>query len=57
MGSLLEEIKIIRNMLEFVIEQVIGVEEPEEWEKILIEKALSEESLSEEELWEALDSE
>ena len=57
MESLLEEIKIIRNMLEFVIEQVIGVEEPEEWEKILIEKALSEESLSEEELWEALDSE
>ena len=57
MGSLLEEIKIIRNMLEFVIEQVIGVEEPEEWEKNLIKKALSEESLSEEELWKALDAE
>ncbi len=56
MESLLEELRIIRSMLEFVIEQVIGIEEPEEWEKFLIEKALSEESLSEEELWKALDS-
>jgi len=33
MKAVLKEIRAVRNMLEFIIEQVIKVEEPEEWEK------------------------
>jgi len=54
MEAILEEVKAIRSMLEFIIEQVIRVEEPEEWEKKLIEEALGDETLSEEEIWKAL---
>ena len=42
-------------MLEYVIEQVIGLEEPEDWEKNLIDRALKEEEVNEEEIWKALD--
>jgi len=40
--------------LEYVIEQVIGLEEPEDWEKNLIDRALKEEEVNEEEIWKAL---
>jgi len=43
-------------MLEFIIEQIIKVEEPEEWEKKAIEEALKDKTLNEEELWKALNS-
>jgi len=56
MEAVLEEVRAIRSMLEFIIEQVIRVEEPEEWEKKLIEEALDDETLDEEEVWKALDS-
>ncbi len=45
MESLMAEIRAIRSMLEYVMEYVIGVEEPEEWEKRLIEEALRDETL------------
>ncbi len=56
MESLMAEIRAIRSMLEYVMEYVIGVEEPEEWEKRLIEEALQDETLGEVELWAALGS-
>jgi len=55
MESLLKEVKAVKNMLEYVIEQVIGLEEPEDWEKNLIDRALKEEEVNEEEIWKALD--
>jgi len=54
METVLEEIRAIRNMLEFIIEQIIRVEEPKDWERKLIEEALSDETLNEEEIWKAL---
>jgi len=54
METVLEEIRAIRNMLEFIIEQIIRVEEPKDWERKLIEEALSDETLDEEEIWKAL---
>ena len=54
MEAILREIKAVRNMLEFIIEQVISIENPEEWEKKLIEEALEDETLEEEEIWKAL---
>jgi len=54
MESLLKEVKAVKNMLEYVIEQVIGLEEPEDWEKNLIDRALKEEEVNEEEIWKAL---
>ncbi len=56
MEPLLAEIRAIRRMLEYVMEYVIGVEEPEEWERRLIEEALQDETLGEDELWAALGS-
>jgi len=55
MEAVLKEIRAVKNMLEFIIEQVIKVEEPEEWEKKLIEEALKDKTLDEEELWKVLD--
>jgi len=54
MEAVLKEIRAVRNMLEFITEQVIKVEEPEEWEKKAIEEALKDKTLNEEELWKAL---
>lgn len=54
MKTLVEEVRAIRNMLEYIMEQVIGIEEPEDWEKKLIDNALKEESLDEEEMWKIL---
>ncbi len=54
MKALISEIKAVKSMLEYIIEYVIGIEEPEEWEKRMIEKALKEETLDEEELWKSL---
>ncbi|HDD63915.1 MAG: hypothetical protein DRJ32_07200 [Thermoprotei archaeon] len=54
MEAVLKEVKAIRSMLEFIIEYIVRVEEPEEWEKKLIEEALSDEILDEEEIWKTL---
>ncbi len=54
MEAVLKEVKAIRSMLEFIIEHIVRVEEPEEWEKKLIEEALSDEILDEEEIWKTL---
>jgi len=54
MESLAREVRAVRVMLEYVIEHIVGVEEPEDWEKELIERALREEALDEEEIWRAL---
>jgi len=54
MESLAREVRAVRVMLEYVIEHIVGVEEPEDWEKKLIERALREEALDEEEIWRAL---
>jgi|GEM_PF-3323956 len=54
MKALINEVKAVRSMLEYIIEYVIGVEDPEEQEKRMIEKALKEETLDEEELWKSL---
>ncbi len=55
MEALIKEIRAVKNIREFIIEQVIRVEEPEEWEKKLIEEALKDKTLDEEELWKVLD--
>jgi len=54
MKALINEVKAVRSMLEYIIEYVIGVEDPKEQEKRMIEKALKEETLDEEELWKSL---
>ncbi len=54
MESLAREVRAVRVMLEYVIEHIVGVEEPEDWEKELIERALREEALDEEEIWRTL---